>query len=190
MRASVRGGGAFGRGSDERPEIRFHSFWPRSLIGQIGIELRTRRKRWSHPQNSLKAREGSDPYSLQNSWRRAGMLALSHWWNAWIWVGVTLSWGDFPGVGWIHLPSLKWGSAPCPLMSQLPDWHWPDCHALVRANAARCASCSSAHDRHHRVSVWLGKHHLSVRMSPLHGSLRICLSRLGSPQKDFYMSYS
>lgn len=66
------------------------------------------------------------------------------------------------------LPSLNWASAPCPLMLQLSNWHWPYRHAVVCANGARHTSCSSTYNRHHRVSVWLGKYHLSVRMSPWH----------------------
>lgn len=95
-----------------------------------------------------------------------------------LWVGVTSRECD------TLLPSLNWASAPCPLMLQLSNWHWPYRHVVVRANGAGHTSCSSADNRHHRVSVWLGKYHLSVRMSPWHGPLRICVSRLGSPHKD------
>lgn len=63
------------------------------------------------------------------------------------------------------------------LMSQLPDGHWPNRHALFRANATGRTSCSSAYHWHHRISIWLGEHHLPVSPSPRHCSLRIFLFR-------------
>lgn len=63
------------------------------------------------------------------------------------------------------------------LMSQLLVGHRPNRHALFRAHATGCASCPSSHHWHHRISIWPGKHHLPVCLSPRQHPLRICLFR-------------